>query len=97
MDLAFGPYRVIVAMHHTTRDGIPKLVGEISYPLTAPTTVSTVVTEFAVISVTANGFEVVDMAPGITRDELAAITGALLPSSNPWRCDTNGQQRRVVR
>jgi 3-oxoacid CoA-transferase B subunit len=78
MDLAFGPYKVIVAMHHTTREGRSKLVENLTYPLTAPQTVSTVITEFAVLTVTESGFEVTDIAPGITREQLIGITDAPL-------------------
>jgi 3-oxoacid CoA-transferase subunit B len=81
MDLAFGPYKVIVTMHHTTREGRSKLVESLSYPLTAPRTVSTVITEFAVIAVGESGFEVTDMAPGITREQLIEITDAPLAFS----------------
>jgi 3-oxoacid CoA-transferase B subunit len=78
MDLAFGPYKVIVTMRHTTREGRSKLVESLTFPLTAPHTVSTVITEYAVLTVGKSGFEVTEMAPGITRQQLIEITDAPL-------------------
>jgi 3-oxoacid CoA-transferase subunit B len=78
MDLASGCRRVIVLMTHTTKDGEPKLVESCSYPLTARGVVSRVITDLAVIDPTADGFVVVDRAPGVTLEQLRAATGAPL-------------------
>ncbi len=78
MDLAVGAKRVIVMMKHTDRDGHPKLVDEIDYPVTAARCVDVVVTELAVLSVTPEGLRVDELAPGTDFDELQSLTGAIL-------------------
>jgi 3-oxoadipate CoA-transferase beta subunit len=78
MDLAAGAKRLWVMMEHTTKDGTAKLVRKCSYPLTALGAVKRVYTNLAVIDVTPRGFEVVDMAPGLTFEALQARTEAKL-------------------
>jgi 3-oxoadipate CoA-transferase, beta subunit len=78
MDLAAGAKRLWVLMEHTTRDGTPKLVHRCSYPLTAQACVKRVYTNLATIDVTDRGFVVLDMAPGLTFDDLQARTEAKL-------------------
>ena len=76
MDLSVGAKRLWVVMEHTTKDGSPKLVKSCSYPLTAMAAVTRVYTNLAVLDVTPEGFKLVEMAPGLTLDELRAKTGA---------------------
>ena len=78
MDLAVGARSLIVAMEHTTRDGRPRIVRECDYPLTAARVVSLVITDLGVFQPTGDGFRVVDLAPGVTRDYAQARTGAPL-------------------
>ena len=79
MDLASGCRRVIAMMQHTTKDGEHKLVARCSYPLTATRVVSRVITELGVFDPTPDGvIAVVELAPGVTRDQVAAATGAPL-------------------
>ena len=78
MDLAAGAKRLWVVMEHTTKDGIPKLVERCAYPLTALTCVKRVYTNLAVLDVTDTGFVVLDIAPGVTREELTSKTAAAL-------------------
>src|ERR1700729_2585740 len=78
MDLAAGAKRLWVLMEHTTKDGQPKLVNKCSYPLTAPGAVKRIYTNLATIDVTERGFVVLDMAPGLTFDDLQARTEAKL-------------------
>ncbi len=78
MDLAAGAKRLWVVMEHTTKDGKSKLVEHCSYPLTAPRAVKRVYTNFAVLDVSARGFEVVEIVPGMSREELQACTDAEL-------------------
>jgi len=78
MDLAAGDARILVAMFHLTRDGEPKLVERCSYPVTAVGCVATVVTDLAVVDVDADGFLLREIAPGLTVDEVRAVTGAPL-------------------
>jgi 3-oxoadipate CoA-transferase beta subunit len=78
MDLSAGAKRLWVLMDHTTKDGRPKLVKKCTYPLTALAAVKRIYTNLGVFDVTSRGFVVIDMAPGVTLDMLAARTGAPL-------------------
>ena len=78
MDLAVGAKRLWAVMEHTTRDGRPRLVQRCTYPLTAPGCVTRVYTNLAVLDVAREGFRVVDMVPGLTREALQARTDAAL-------------------
>ena len=79
MDLAAGARRCIVLMQHATKEGEHKLVAECTYPLTARGVVSRIITELGVFDPTPDGvIAVVELAPGVTRDQVAAATGAPL-------------------
>ena len=78
MDLAAGSRQLWALMEHTTKDGRPRLVERCNYPLTASGVVKRVYTNLAVLAVTPRGFEVLDMAPGLTFEELQAKTEAKL-------------------
>ena len=80
MDLVAGVPTVFVITRHTTKSGDPKLVSECSYPLTGKCVTTRVYTDLAVVDITAEGFRVCELAPGITFEEVRARTGAdLLP------------------
>ena len=76
MDLAVGAKRVLVMTTHTTRDGRPKLMTACTYPLTAAAVVDRVYTDLAVLDVVVDGFLVRELATGVSRDELQALTAA---------------------
>jgi len=78
MDLAVGAKRVWVVMEHTTKDGHARILKRCSYPLTAKQCVSRVYTNLAVLDVTSKGFSVIDLAPGVTFEELQAKSDATL-------------------
>ena len=78
MDLAFRAEKVIVCMTHSAKDGKPKIVGECSLPITAPRAVDLIVTDIAVIDVTADGLVLKEVAPGWTAEEVQALTEAKL-------------------
>jgi 3-oxoadipate CoA-transferase beta subunit len=82
MDLVQGVKHIYVITQHTTRHGDPKLVERCSYPLTGPGVVSRIFTDIAVVDVTPDGFKLVELAPGISFEEVQARTGApILPSA----------------
>ena len=76
MDLVQGVDHIYVITQHTTKAGEPKLVERCSYPLTGAGVVSRIYTNLAVIDVTAEGFRVFELAPGITFEEVERKTGA---------------------
>jgi 3-oxoacid CoA-transferase subunit B len=78
MDLATGCKHVVAMMQHVTKKGEHKLVARCSYPLTAARVVTLVITELGVFAPTGDGFRVVELAPGISRADAMAATGAPL-------------------
>ena len=80
MDLVAGVKSVYVVTQHCTKHGEPKLVEACSYPLTGRACVDRIYTDLAVIDVTPEGFQLVELSPGVDFDYVAARTGApLLP------------------
>jgi 3-oxoacid CoA-transferase subunit B len=78
MDLVAGAQRVIIAMEHTTKDGESKIVKKCSLPLTGVGVVSLIVTELAVIEVRPEGLVLLEVAPGVTAEDVQQATGPAL-------------------
>ena len=76
MDLVSGARRVIVLMEHVSRSGSPKLVTACDLPLTGRGIVSRVITDLGVLDVAQDAFELVELAPGVTVEEISERTGA---------------------
>ena len=75
MDLAYGgAKRVIVIMEHVTKEGKPRILKECTLPLTAPTAVDTVFTNLAVIDISLEGLVLKEIAPGVSIEEVQAVT-----------------------
>lgn len=78
MDLVAGAKRVIIAMEHTNKDGEPKIMTKCTLPLTGLSVVKMIVTEMAVIDVTAEGLLLKEVAPGLNPEDVQKSTQARL-------------------
>ena len=76
MDLVAGVRTIFVITRHVTKTGEPKLVEACSYPLTGRRVVSRIFTDLAVVDVGPGGFQLKELAPGVTLDEVIEKTGA---------------------
>jgi 3-oxoacid CoA-transferase subunit B len=78
MDLVAGVKRIIVLMEHSAKDGTPKFIPECTLPLTGKNAVDMIITDLAVFARAdhASPFKLIEMAPGVTADEVAAKTTA---------------------
>lgn len=78
MDLVAGVKRVVVIMDHASKAGETKLLKECSLPLTGKQVVDRIITNLGVFDVVDGGLKVIEMAPGVTREEIVKMTQAKL-------------------
>jgi 3-oxoacid CoA-transferase subunit B len=76
MDLVAGVKRVIVTMEHNSKDGEAKLLHRCNLPLTGAGVVDMVITEYGVFTIDARGMTLVELAPGVTLDQIRNRTEA---------------------
>ena len=74
MDLVASAKNIIVAMQHTNKAGESKLLKKCSLPITGLGCVKKVVTELGVFNITERGFELKELAPGVTVEDVKAKT-----------------------
>lgn len=74
MDLVAGVQRVIVLMEQTNKHGDPKILPECALPLTGKGVVNRIITELAVYDVTDDGLKVIELADGVTIEEVKEKT-----------------------
>ena len=78
MDLVAGVKKIIVVMEHTSKDGSPKFIPACTLPLTGKNVVDMIVTDLCVFQRPDHDspFKLVELAPGVTSEEVAAKTTA---------------------
>ena len=74
MDLVAGAKRLIVTMEHVTKKGEKKILNKCSLPLTGVRCVNRIITDYAVVDVTAEGLRLMEVAPGVTAEQVQQIT-----------------------
>jgi len=81
MDLVASAKNIIVAMQHVNRAGESKLLKKCTLPITGLACVKKVVTELGVFEITKNGFELLEIAPDVTVEEVISKTEVTLSIS----------------
>lgn len=83
MDLVASAENIIVAMMHTNKAGVSKLLKRCTLPITGVQCVKKIVTNLAVLEVTENGFKLLERAPGVSVEEIKNATeGNLIVEDN---------------
>ena len=85
MDLVAGVKKIIVVMEHTAKDGSPKFIPECTLPLTGRNVVDMIITDLAVFQRPDHDspFRLIETAPGVTAEEVAAKTTARFEALAP--------------
>ncbi|MDJ0919853.1 MAG: CoA transferase subunit B [Henriciella sp.] len=76
MDLVAGVQRVVVITDHCAKSGAPKILKACTLPLTGQKVVDRIITDLGVFDVKGNGISVVELAPGVSLDEVKDKTEA---------------------
>jgi 3-oxoacid CoA-transferase subunit B len=76
MDLVAGVGRVVVTMEHANKRGQSKLLKECTLPLTGKGVVDRIITDLGIFDVVSGGLKIVDIAPGLSREDIDKLTEA---------------------
>jgi len=74
MDLVAGVGRVVALMEHTSKSGEPKILNASTLPLTGAGVVTRIISDLCVLDITPEGLQLVELAPGVTREEVESKT-----------------------
>ncbi len=74
MDLVASAQRLIVTMEHVTKKGGKKILKDCDLPLTGVACVNRIITDYCVIDVTPRGLQLVELAPGVTAEQVQEMT-----------------------
>ncbi len=74
MDLVAGAKRLIVTMEHVTKKGEKKILKNCNLPLTGVRCVNRIITDYCVLEVTEKGLKLVELAPGVTAEQVQEMT-----------------------
>jgi 3-oxoacid CoA-transferase subunit B len=78
MDLVAGTENIIVAMMHVNKEGESKLLPKCTLPLTGKRCIRKVVTELGYFEIREGAFHLIELAPGVTVDEVVSKTAGKL-------------------
>nr|WP_158898366.1 CoA transferase subunit B [Burkholderia sp. L27(2015)] len=81
MDLVAGVKRVVVIMEHVAKGDQHKILEACNLPLTGVGVVNQIITDLCVLDVTPDGLKLIELAPGVTVDEVKQKTGAPVDTS----------------
>ena len=82
MDLVAGVQKVVVLMEHCAKDGSPKIVPQCALPLTGKGVVQRIITDLGVMDITAHGVELIELAEGVSLEQIQAVTGVALNTAD---------------
>ncbi|MEM6479847.1 MAG: CoA-transferase, partial [Pseudomonadota bacterium] len=78
MDLVAGVGRVIVVMDHQNKAGVSKVLKQCTLPLTGKGVVDRIITNLGVLDVAQGGLKIVELANGVSEDDMRAATDATI-------------------
>ena len=81
MDLVAGVKRVVVVMEHTNKAGESKVLHNCHLPLTGKACIDLIITDLCVFEVTTDGLTLIELAPGVSEDEIRSKTEAAYQTS----------------
>jgi len=81
MDLVAGVKRVVVIMEHVAKGDQHKILDKCTLPLTGVAVVNQIITDLCVLDITPEGLKLVELAPGVSIDEVKQKTGAPIDTS----------------